>query len=146
MKETCNRKPSIPPRGLSLLMCLLAGGLQASSEGNGQGQEPAMPDKSRYHLFNPTPLEYMREMSTDRPDKKESAYTVDAGHFQFETDLVSYTRERDRSGGGDMRTDAYAIAPVNLKLGLLNNVDLQIVLDTYNRVRVNDRVAGTVQN
>ena len=27
-------------------------------------------DKSGYHLFNPTPREYMREMSTDRPDKK----------------------------------------------------------------------------
>jgi hypothetical protein len=29
-------------------------------------------------------------MSTDRPDKTESAYTVDAGHFQFEADLVSF--------------------------------------------------------
>lgn len=29
-------------------------------------------------------------MSTDRPDKTESLYTVDAGHFQFEADLVSF--------------------------------------------------------
>jgi hypothetical protein len=85
----------------------------------------------------------MREMSTDRPDKTESAYTVDAGHFQFEMDLVSYSHDRDTSGGGDTRTDAYAIAPVNLKVGLLNNVDLQVVVDTYSRVRAQDRVAGT---
>jgi hypothetical protein len=32
----------------------------------------------------------LREMSTDRPDKTESPYTVDAGHFQFEADLVSF--------------------------------------------------------
>src|SRR4026208_2067688 len=101
-------------------------------------------DKSQYHLFNPTPRNLMREMSTDRPDKTESAYTVDAGHFQLEMDLLSYTHDHDRSGGGDTRTDAYAIAPVNLKIGLLNNVDLQVVLETYNHVRVNDRVAATV--
>jgi hypothetical protein len=39
-------------------------------------------DKSAFSLFNPTPRELMREMSTDRPDTTESPYTVDAGHFQ----------------------------------------------------------------
>lgn len=28
----------------------------------------------------------MRDFETDRPDVTESAYTVDAGHFQLETD------------------------------------------------------------
>jgi hypothetical protein len=46
----------------------------------------------------------MREMSTDRPDQTESAYTVDAGHFQVEMDLVSAMFDRDPSGGGDLRT------------------------------------------
>ena len=50
-------------------------------------------DKSSYHFFNPTPRELMREMSTDRPDLTESAYTVDAGHFQIETDLVSFSHD-----------------------------------------------------
>ncbi len=49
----------------------------------------ALQDKSRYHLFNPTPVGRMREMSTDRPDKTESPYTVDAGHFQWEMDLAN---------------------------------------------------------
>ena len=35
----------------------------------------------------------MREMSTDRPDKTESPYTVDAGHFQIEWDLFNFERD-----------------------------------------------------
>ena len=42
--------------------------------------DPAPADKRHYHLFNPTPRELLREMSTDRPDVTESAFTVDAGH------------------------------------------------------------------
>jgi hypothetical protein len=108
--------------------------------------EPAAPapDKTQYHLFKPTPRALMREMSTDRPDQTESAYTVDAGHFQLEMDFVNATFDRDRSGGGDVRTTAWGVAPLNLKLGLLNNVDVQFVLDTYVQSRVEDRVAGTV--
>lgn len=87
----------------------------------------------------------MREMSTDRPDQTESPYTVDAGHFQVEMDFVSATVDRDRSGGGDVRTEVWNIAPVNLKLGLLNNVDVQFVLDTYVHSRIEDRVANTVE-
>ena len=97
--------------------------------------EPAI-DKSQFHLFNPTPSKYLREMSTDRPDKTESAYTVDAGHFQFEMDLASYTRDEERTDGTTTKVDAWAVAPINLKVGLCNRVDLQLVLETYNDVRV----------
>jgi len=64
-------------------------------------------DKSGYHLLNPTPARYLREMTTDRPDKTESPYTVDAGHFQIEMDLVNNTRDRDTSGGADTRVNAW---------------------------------------
>ncbi len=100
-------------------------------------------NKSQYSLFNRTPAEFLREMSTDRPDKTESAYTVDAGHFQIETDLVSYSHDRDRSGGADTRVDAWAIAPINFKVGLNNRIDLQTVIETYNHITTKDRVAGT---
>jgi len=99
--------------------------------------EEAPPDKSRFTLFNPTPRDLMREMSTDRPDKIESPRTVDAGHFQFEMDLVSYTRDRD-----DPHIDAWSVAPVNLKLGLLNNVDLQLVVEPWNHLRTTDPATG----
>ena len=101
------------------------------------------PDKSGYTLLNPTPRSLLRELSTDRPDKTEGPYTVDAGHFQLEMDLVSYVRDRDKSGGGDTRTETWAVAPVNLKLGLFHDVDLQLAIDTYTNLRTEDLVAGT---
>ena len=101
-------------------------------------------DKSQYHLFNPTPRSLMRELATDRPDKTESPYTVDAGHFQVELDFLSYAQDRDQSGGGDTRVANYAVAPINLKVGLLNRVDFQLILETWNRVKTEDRPAGTV--
>ncbi len=64
------------------------------------GGEPAL-DKSHFNLFNPTPRELMRELSTDRPDKTESPYTVDAGRVQVELDLVTYTSDR----GARLRPD-----------------------------------------
>jgi len=99
-------------------------------------------DKSQYHLFNPTPRELMRALSTDRPDKTESAYTVDAGHFQLESDLVNYTYDHDTAGGSDTRVEAWSVGAINVKAGLLNWMDLQLVLDTYNHVATEDRVAG----
>ena len=83
----------------------------------------------------------MREMSTDRPDQTESPYTVDAGHFQVEMDAVSAVFDRNRSGGGDVQTTGWGTS-INLKAGLLNNVDIQFVLDPYVKVKVEDRAAG----
>ena len=87
------------------------------------------PDKSHYHLFNPTPRAEMRELNTDRPDQTESPYTVDAGHFQIELDFFKFTYDRQSSDG--VRREIWNVAPVNLKVGLFNNADLQIVLDNY---------------
>lgn len=88
-------------------------------------------EKRRYHLFNPTPRELMREMSTDRPDKTESPYTVDAGHYQIEASLVDYTYDHRNLERSDKRVDNFSVAPMNLKAGLLNNVDLQLVVNPY---------------
>ena len=94
-----------------------------------------LPDKSGYNLFNPTPDTLLREMATDRPDKTESAYSVDAGHYQIEMDLLSFTYDRS-----DAETlEAWAIAPINLKVGVLNNVDLQLIAESYNIQRTTDR-------
>ena len=51
-------------------------------------------DKSGYNLFNPVPENMMRELSPDRPDQTESAYTVDAGHYQLEMDFVNFTYDK----------------------------------------------------
>jgi hypothetical protein len=100
------------------------------------------PDKSGYWLLDPTPRDEMREMKTDRPDKTESPYTVDAGHFQAEMDLVSWVHDAyttDRS-----RVDALSVAPVNLKVGVTNRTDLQVVIETWDWVREKHRPSGRV--
>lgn len=78
---------------------------------------------SGFTLLNPTPRELRRPMSTDRPDTTESPYTVDAGAVQLEMSIVEYTRDGD--------TRSLAAAPLNLKIGLLNGADLQLVFDPY---------------
>jgi hypothetical protein len=93
-----------------------------------------VPDKSGYHLFRPVPRERMRELSSDRPDQTESPYTVDAGHFQVESDLVAHTRTgSDLPGGGRKVEETWTIGGLNLKAGLLPSVDLQIVLSPHER-------------
>ncbi len=101
------------------------------------------PDKSKYSLFNPTPKDLLRELTTDRPDQTESPYTVDAGHFQFEMDFFTYLRDCDHSNGMDLRLEDWSVAPVNLKVGLLNSVDFQLLLDTYLHSTNNDRIGRT---
>ena len=96
-------------------------------------------DKSGFNLFRPTPDALLRELATDRPDKTENPYTVDAGHFQLELDLVSYTRDRTK----DETVRAVSVAPFNLKVGLTNSSDLQFIAETYTRQRTTDRVAMT---
>jgi hypothetical protein len=79
----------------------------------------------------------MRELAPDRPDKTESPYTVDAGHFQLEMDVMTFTLNRSN----DARIEAWNVAPVNFKIGLFNNVDLQFIFDNYLYVRTEDRQA-----
>lgn len=122
---------------MRLFICSLIAVIAASSV------SAQAPDKSGYSLANPVPRDVMRELSTDRPDKTESPYTVDAGHIQVELDFVTYTRDRSRRGGEDSRTETFNVAPINFKLGLTNSTDLQIVFDSYLRETVTDRNAGT---
>lgn len=134
-----NIKPNFQlRRGLPRWLLL---GLAALPCGHLVAADPT--DKSRYTLFHPTPRELMRELSTDRPDKTESAYTVDAGHFQIESDLLSYSTDHDTANGADSRVEAWSIGVLNVKTGLLNWMDLQLVLEPYHRVTTEDRAAGT---
>jgi len=83
--------------------------------------------KTAYHLFRPVPRDSLREMETDRPDVTESPKTVDAGHFQFETDLARFQRENGVEG----RSDEYLFNQANVKLGLTNSTAIQISFESY---------------
>lgn len=90
------------------------------------------PDKSQYTLFNPTPDLELREFQSDRPDKTEGPYTVDAGHFQFETDLINIS-DNEEDGTRIRSTTAGA---TNLRLGLTQNTDAHLIIQPYTDVRV----------
>ncbi len=74
----------------------------------------------------------LRELETDRPDATESPVTVDRGHFQLESSFFSFSR--DDSAG--TRTETWGIGESNLKYGLADNVDLQLVFTPYVRESV----------
>jgi hypothetical protein len=110
-------------------LTIIAGSLRAADVVP-KSQEIAV-DKSAFSLFNPTPAAAMREMSTDRPDTTESPYTVDAGHLQLEMSFAGYSYNNDHG----TKNQGFDVLPLNLKVGLLNNVDIQFVITPYQFLR-----------
>ena len=99
-------------------------------------------DKSRYHFFNPTPSEITRDISTDRPDKTESPYTIDAGHYQLEASFLDYSTDRHNPEGSQIETKIFNIMPANLKIGLLNDLDLQLTISPYIKEKTQEEVSA----
>jgi hypothetical protein len=96
-------------------------------------------DKSQYTIFNPVPDSQMRDFSTDRPPKANVPFTVDAGHFQYETDLLNFADQWANS------MPAYTLLAPNptLKVGLTNNADLEVNIAPLVGVRAVNSAAGT---
>jgi hypothetical protein len=80
--------------------------------------------------------EELRPLSTDRPDTTESAYTVDAGHFQFEMEIAAWAK--------DGRERELTLGELNAKVGLDASTDLQVVLPFYTQVRNGDEGFGDI--
>lgn len=101
----------------------------------------AQPDlaKHNYNLFRPAPKDQMGGFETDRPDMTESAYTIDAGHFQLETDLF----KTDRSSVNGIKTIQNSFNVVNLKLGLTNSLDVQFIAESFVSTKVTDQNSAT---
>ena len=116
-----------------------------SRRNRGPGARGTLPDKSGYTLFNPTPDKYMREISPDRPDKTDSPFTVDAGHFQLEMDFANFTYDAPTAAHSNLKIENYQIAPMNVKVGVLNNLDFQLVLSPYQWQRTEDKGTGVVE-
>lgn len=95
-------------------------------------------DKSIYNIFNPTPTTLERAFCTDRPTKSTGSCTVDAGHFQLESDVFNATI--DRSGG--QNTNTFLFTNPTLKVGVTNTADLEVNLTPYEQVDVRDRLSG----
>ncbi|MBL0318588.1 MAG: transporter, partial [Alphaproteobacteria bacterium] len=95
-------------------------------------------------LFNPTPTDKMRAMTTERPSKTDSPFSLDAGHFQLETNLFSTVHNNDCIGGSCVETNQqFYGGATNLRIGLTDYADLQIISDLYRHVVIKDKTAGT---
>src|SRR6202142_2684949 len=119
------------PFVLTLMLCSFAASTPA---------DDAPQDKSGYDLFNPTPSAQMRAFSTDRPPKANSPYTVDAGHFQYETDIAV----SDYSDAAGVKTRDWTVVDPTLKLGLTNTIDAELQLTPYQSIATES--AGNTTN
>ncbi len=91
-------------------------------------------NKEQFNLFNPTPRKYMRPMVPDRPGITESPYSVDAGHFQYETDALRLLTRREGTAYGHDWYVNHALG----KIGLSNRTDFQVGVDSYTDTRSYD--------
>jgi hypothetical protein len=85
------------------------------------------PDKSHYSLLNPTPPDAMRAFAPERPTKILNPFTVDAGHFQIESDILNYIHTNDAG----LNTQFFETADPTIKLGVNSWIDFELVLNAY---------------
>jgi len=102
----------------------------------------APPDKGGYTLWNPTPRDQMRDMDTDRPNKTNTPHTIDAGHFQLETGLADYLYFRNQSNGADAQSQTWSVGQVNLRVGVLNKLEVNAGVTSYIFQRFHDNLTG----
>ncbi len=69
----------------------------------------------------------LRDLAADRPDSTESPITVDKGHWQIESSVVSVAK--NSSGGVD--TETWTWGETNIKYGVSDNIDLQLIFAPY---------------
>jgi hypothetical protein len=96
------------------------------------------PDKSGFNLFNPTPDADLRALCTDRPTKSTASCTVDAGHWQVESDVYNVTFQTLDG----VTTLTQLFTNPTFKLGLTNTLDVELNMAPYEQVSVHDSVRG----
>jgi hypothetical protein len=97
------------------------------------------PHKSEYSLFNPTPDADMRPFDPERPTKFTLPFTIDAGHFQYESDFFNHTHT-NYGGAGTQSFEAFD--PI-IKLGITNWMDFEAALGGYQYTTAHSNLDGT---
>jgi Putative MetA-pathway of phenol degradation len=83
------------------------------------------------------PAQGLRPLSTDRPDTTESTHTVDVGHFQFEMEIATWTRDGSHC--------EFSFGQLNSKIGLDDSTDLQLVTPFFTRIHNGEEGFGDLQ-
>ena len=107
---------------------------------NASADSGAAPDKSAYTLFDPTPDDALRAFAPDRPTKITGPTTVDAGHFQIETDI--FNQVYDRRNEQEVASRQIVWFDPTLKLGITNDIDAEISFVPYTKLRATDERLG----
>lgn len=71
----------------------------------------------------------LRELTTDRPDTTESPFTIDPGHFQIETTIFGFARERRDASGN--QAESFEFATTNVRIGLTRSFEVNLVVHPY---------------
>ena len=103
-------------------------------------------DKSNLTLFNPVPIDSLREMQTDRPNITNTPTTIDAGHVQFENGIVDYAHYNHHVGGSSVHDEDWSLGQVNARVGVLDRLELNAVINSYNILNDNPTINGTRQH
>jgi hypothetical protein len=96
------------------------------------------PDKSGFTVFDPVPDSQLRSLCTDRPTKSTSPCTVDAGHWQVESDVYNYTTQTTDG----VTTITQLFTNPTVKLGLTNNLDFEVNIAPWEQVSTHDAASG----
>src|SRR5579863_575606 len=96
------------------------------------------PDKRGFTVFNPTPDADLRPLCADRPTKATGSCSVDAGHWQIESDLYNITVQS--VDGVTTRTELFTNP--TLKLGITNSIDFEVNIVPWQQVTTHDRASG----
>ena len=137
------RLPMVPRHpGTALFVASLVGTIaaaftQARANDNGAA---APPPPAEYSLLNPTPDSALRPLSTDRPPRSNSPITVDAGHFQVESDLANFTY--DNTAG--VKTRTFEALDPSYKLGLTNWADLEVQFNGLQSISTGNNLVPTM--
>ena len=99
----------------------------------------AGPAASTYTLFDPVPDDQLRPFCTDRPTKGTGPCTVDAGHIQIESDIFNATFQ----DSGGITTDTFVYTSPNVKLGIADDMDVELNISPLVDVTIHDHKTGT---
>jgi hypothetical protein len=95
-------------------------------------------DALDYSIFNPAPDDVLRPFCTDRPTKGTGPCTVDAGHLQIESDFFNATLQNNNG----VVVDTYLYTNPTFRLGLAENVDVELNIAPYEEVVTHDHLTG----
>jgi hypothetical protein len=103
---------------------------EANANETTESDEKKESKKEVYNFLNPTPDDKLRDLCTDRPPKANLSCSVDPGHFQYESDVINWTRTVSHGA----TTQTSLLTNPTLKVGVTETVDLEANIMPFARV------------